>query len=74
MVNTKQGGEISKLSQIAKYGGEEGYRAEMSRRASMRKNIKGGFSNPKVAKLAQQKSVEVRKANAKIQKDIAPEG
>ena len=56
----------TKATQIEKYGGVEGYRAEMRRRRSMMKS-KTGFammSEDKI-KQAQLKSARVRKSNAK---------
>jgi hypothetical protein len=56
-------GQKAKETQLEKYGGIEGYRAEMGRRAKLRKTIgKGGFYNPEVAKKAALKSAEVRSA------------
>lgn len=37
-MNTATGGAKSKQTQIDKYGGLEGYQAEMQRRVSLRKN------------------------------------
>lgn len=54
----------SKLTQIAKYGSEEAYRAEMRRRRAMVKSHPGGgFRDKDVARAAQAKSVEARKKN-----------
>lgn len=58
----------SKATQIEKYGGEEGYRAEMKRRRAMRKDYStGGFAYYKrtgqIDKIldASQKSAKVRR-------------
>lgn len=56
-------------TQLEKYGGEEGYKAEMKRRRAMVVNQKGGFKDPERARLAALKSAEVRRANAKNSKD-----
>lgn len=54
----------SKLTQVAKYGSEEAYRAEMRRRRSLVKNHPGGgFRDKDIARSAQAKSVEARKRN-----------
>lgn len=56
----------TKATQIEKYGGVEGYRAEMRRRRSMMKS-KTGFAmmDSEKIKQAQLKSAKVRKQNAK---------
>lgn len=56
----------TKATQIEKYGGVEGYRAEMRRRRSMMKS-KTGFAmmDSEKIKQAQLKSAKARKLNAK---------
>lgn len=55
----------TKATQIEKYGGLEGYKAEMRRRRSMMKS-KTGFALMSADKIkqAQKKSVQTRKRNA----------
>lgn len=55
----------TKATQIEKYGGLEGYKAEMRRRRSMMKS-KTGFAIMSADKIkqAQKKSVQTRKRNA----------
>lgn len=52
--------QISKAAQIEKYGGIEGYRAEMSRRRSMVKNLNSPFSDKEFARQASKKGLQHR--------------
>lgn len=66
MVNNTEGAALARQAQVKKYGSEEAYRAEMGRRAKMRKTIgKGGFYDPDVAKKAGIKSGVTRRAKSK---------
>lgn len=58
----------TKTTQIEKYGGIEGYKAEMRRRRSLMKS-KTGFAIMSADKIkqAQKKSAQTRKQNAKNQ-------
>jgi hypothetical protein len=61
-----EGGQKWRDTLIKQHGGEAGFKAEMARRARMRKTIgKGGFYDPEVAVKAALKSAEVRRKNAK---------
>lgn len=55
----------SKEAQLLKYGGEEGYRAEMRRRRALVKRPGFASMDTEKVKQAQLNSVRVRKENAK---------
>lgn len=60
------------LTQLEKYGGVEGYSAEMRRRRALVKNHPGGnFSDPEIAREAQKLSTKAKLERKRIEETHA---
>lgn len=66
----QRAGRASYLKQVEKYGGEEGYKAEMRRRAAKRKTFYHHFSEVQKKKLAEKRKSDADSKSQSQEKGV----